>query len=162
MDKYQYISYTHFIETYIIRISKLQFHHGVVLQFETKKNFDNFGCLYRRFINGIQNFARIKGSLFPFVVLVAKTWNASSWCKYTYRRSQSTAAISEMAKGREGKAYNQGRWFEFSLHASGSFRCNRPVFFRATRADGFSFDDIHATCDSRHTCTRVYPSSSNR
>lgn len=27
---------------------------------------------YRRFINGIQNFARIKGSLFPFVVLVAK------------------------------------------------------------------------------------------
>lgn len=163
MDKYQYISYTHFIETYIIRISKLQFHHGVVLQFETKKNFDNFGCLYRRFINGIQNFARIKGSLFPFVVLVAKTWNASSWCKYTYRRSQSTAAISKMAKGREGKAYNQGRWFEFSLHASGSFReCNRPVFFRATRADGFSFDDIHATCDSRHTCTRVYPSSSNR
>lgn len=130
MDKYQYISYTHFIETYIIRISKLQFHHRVVLQFETKKNFDNFGCLYRRFINRIQNFARIKGSLFPFVVLVAKTWNASSWCKYTYRRSQSTAAISKMAKGREGKAYNQGRWFEFSLHASGSFReCNRPVFF---------------------------------
>lgn len=103
MDKYQYISYTHFIETYIIRISKLQFHHGVVLQFETKKNFDNFGCLYRRFINRIQNFARIKGSLFTFVVLVAKTWNASSWCKYTYRRSQSTAAISKMAKGREGK-----------------------------------------------------------
>lgn len=145
MDKYQYISYTHFIETYIIRISKLQFHHGVVLQFETKKNFDNFGCLYRRFINRIQNFARIKGSLFPFVVLVAKTWNASSWCKYTYRRSQSTAAISKMAKGREGK---ERRIIKV---VDSSFRFTRVVRFASATGQFFS---CHA---SRWFLVRRYP-----
>lgn len=82
-----------------------------------------------------------------------ETWNANSWCKYTYA-DRNQPRLSRKWQ-REGKGRrNQGRWFEFSLHASGSFRCNRPVF-RATRADGFSFDDIHATCDSRHVHTCI-------
>lgn len=132
MDKYQYISYTHFIETYIIRISKLQFHHGVVLQFETKKNFDNFGCLYRRFHQWYTEFRSNQ----RFIIYVCCFGRENLKRELVMQIYISPIAINRgylengEGKGREGKAYNQGRWFEFSLHASGSFReCNRPVFF---------------------------------
>lgn len=113
---------------------------------------------YRRFINQ-ENFTRNQRFIIFVCCFGRETWNANSWCKYADRNQPRLSRKWQ----REGKGRrNQGRWFEFSLHASGSFRCNRPVF-RATRAVAFSFDDIHATCDSRHvhTCISLFLKSIN-
>lgn len=106
---------------------------------------------YRRFINGIENFTRIKGSLFSFVVLVAKLET----------RTRDANTLIAINRGYLENGKGKGREGVIKVVDS-SFRFTRVVRFGATgqffvpREPLVSpFDDIHATCDFQ-TCTHVY------
>lgn len=111
---------------------------------------------YRRFINQ-ENFTRIKGSLFSFVVLVAKLETRT-------RDANTPIAINRgylengKGKGREGVIKVVDSSFRFTrvvrFGATGQFFVPRePLLSRSTISTRPVIPDMY---------TRVYPSSSNR